>query len=118
MRDFPGLDRTMRLSGMLRSEEDEDVEVFFDVVEFMGDFSGNVEDRSGLGRIIPIAGGEATAAGDDVVDLVFEMRRLQVLGAGREVIESQAHFRNGQKLKVAVVLCGVGSFDLGQGKRG
>ena len=103
---------------MRGSEKDQDVQVFLDVVELVGNVLWRRRGSIRLGGIVLVPSGQAATAGDDVIDLVFEVRSLQVLGSGCEIVKTEAHFRNGQELKVPVLLRGMSGFDLGQGVRG
>jgi hypothetical protein len=100
---------------MRGSKEDQDVQVFIDVMEFVGDVFGDEEDGAGFGRVVLIAGREARAAGDDVVNLVFQVGSLQIFPARGEVVEPEAQIGDSEELQIPVVLGGVGGFDIGDG---
>src|ERR1700691_1452315 len=81
-------------------EEDQQLEIFRDVVELVADF-GCYENYAAAGDF-PVfeAGFEAGAATEHVVNLVFAMRLLVVGTSGGQDVEAGAHGRHAQEFAV------------------
>src|SRR5437879_3753258 len=93
-RPLPGTDP---LGG---SEEDEEGQVLFDVVEPMVHEGGYEDDRPGTDRTILRPHADVRVAPDDVVDFVLGMGALPVRIALREFVQSTTHRRHSEKLEI------------------
>src|SRR5215213_10183669 len=73
------------------SEEDQDREVFFDVDKAMLNLVGDEHDRSRSHRTPLFGDDDCATTRDHVVDLILDVRRLDVVRASREGIEAETH---------------------------
>src|SRR5437899_9285008 len=82
------------------SEEDEEGQVLFDVVEPMVHEGRHEDDRPGTDRTILRPHADVRVAPDDVVDLILGMGALPVRIAPREFVQPTTHRRHSEKLKI------------------
>jgi hypothetical protein len=74
-----------------RSEDDQNRQILLDVVEPVLDLFGHKDGRASLDREMLVSDLHLGLAGDDVVDLVLDVRRLAIHAASREQVQPRAH---------------------------
>ena len=87
-----------------RGEEDQEFELFLNVIKSVLEFS--LDEYDGTGSHFGMVGAKlhAGASANDVVHLVLMMRLLLIASASGQNIDARAHGRNTKKLKIAFAL--------------
>jgi hypothetical protein len=85
------------------SEEDQDLELFLNIVEPMFQLSLDENDRTGAHLGVVGSDLHAGTSSDDVVHLVFTVRFLGIGAASRQDIHAGAHGRNAEEFEVEFV---------------
>jgi len=90
-------------SAFRRSKEDQHLEFFGDVMKAMLDLGGYEEDAACGNFVVFVFGAKTCLAANNVVQLIFMVRALQVVTSSRKHVDPCAHGRNPQELKIRLL---------------